>query len=231
MSEWWTYTISDFLMYSPRTYYRMMERYNSAVWPGHLLALALGLVVLVLLWRPSVGGRRIVSGVMAVTWAWVAWGFLWRRYGTINWAASYFAWGFGVEALLFAWVGVVRGRLRFDVGRDVAGVVGVGLFGLALLVYPLIALVGGRPIGQADVFGVEPDPTAVGTLGLLLMVRSGARWVLLPVPVLWCTFSGAMLFAMRSPETWALLLVVVLVVAGSVLAHKAPTSTSGRSSL
>ena len=37
MSEWWTYTISDFLMFSPRTYYRMLERYNTAIWPGQIL--------------------------------------------------------------------------------------------------------------------------------------------------------------------------------------------------
>jgi uncharacterized protein DUF6064 len=221
MSEWWTYTISDFLMYSARTYYRMVERYNSAVWPGHLLAVAAGLAVLGLLWRPGARQGRVVSGVMAVAWAWVAWGFLARRYGTINWAASYFAWGFGVEALLFGWVGLVRGRLRFGVWRDVAGVVGIVLFGLALLVYPVISLVVGRSLGQADVFGVEPDPTAVGTLGLLLMVRSGARWVLLPVPVLWCMFSSAMLLAMRSPETWLLLSAALLAVVASVLARTA----------
>src|SRR5262245_42771856 len=107
MSEWWTYTISDFLMYSPRTYYRMVERHNLAVWPGQIVALALGLVVLVLLWRPSARQGRIIAGLVALLWSWVAWGFLWRRYATINWAAGYFAAAFAVEALLFIWIGVV----------------------------------------------------------------------------------------------------------------------------
>ena len=45
MSEWWTYRPSDFLLFSPRTYYRLFELYNAEVWPGHVLALALGLAL------------------------------------------------------------------------------------------------------------------------------------------------------------------------------------------
>ena len=37
MSEWWTYSLSDFLLFSPRTYYRLFELYNLAVWPWHVL--------------------------------------------------------------------------------------------------------------------------------------------------------------------------------------------------
>ena len=28
MSEWWTYRLSDFLLYAPRTYFRLFELYN-----------------------------------------------------------------------------------------------------------------------------------------------------------------------------------------------------------
>ena len=34
MSEWWTYHLSDFLLFAPRTYYRLFELYNAAIWPG-----------------------------------------------------------------------------------------------------------------------------------------------------------------------------------------------------
>lgn len=42
MSEWWTYSLRDFLLFSPHTYYRLFELYNQALWPLHLLALAIG---------------------------------------------------------------------------------------------------------------------------------------------------------------------------------------------
>ena len=34
MPEWWTYSLSDFLMFSPRTYYRLFELHNAAIWPA-----------------------------------------------------------------------------------------------------------------------------------------------------------------------------------------------------
>ena len=42
MSEWWTYSLSDFLLFSPRTYRRLFELYNAQVWPAHLVAVGLG---------------------------------------------------------------------------------------------------------------------------------------------------------------------------------------------
>ncbi len=49
MSEWWTYSLSDFLLFSPRTYYRLSELYNIAIWPAQIVMLALGVALVVLL--------------------------------------------------------------------------------------------------------------------------------------------------------------------------------------
>jgi hypothetical protein len=38
MSEWWSYTLSDFLLFSPRTYYRLFELHNAEWWPAHFVA-------------------------------------------------------------------------------------------------------------------------------------------------------------------------------------------------
>jgi hypothetical protein len=109
MSEWWTYSLSDFLLFSPRTYYRLLELYNLAIWPAQLLALALGVLILALL-RPGPAWQgRGVAAVLAACWLWVAWAYFLERYETINWAASYFAFGFAIEALLLLWIGVAYG--------------------------------------------------------------------------------------------------------------------------
>ena len=76
------------------------------------------------------------------------------------------------------------------------------MFLSALLVEPATALIVGRGWRQAEVFGVLPDPTAVGTLGLLLLVRGRARWAAMIVPVIWCVAAGLTLRAMRAPEFW-----------------------------
>jgi Family of unknown function (DUF6064) len=103
MSEWWTYSLSDFLLFSPRTYYRLFELYNLAVWPWHLLVIVLGLAVLLLWLRGGAWQGRTVAVILASCWLFVAWAYLLVRYDTINWAASYFAGAFAVEALLLVW--------------------------------------------------------------------------------------------------------------------------------
>jgi len=50
-----------------------------------------------------------------------------------------------------------------------------------------------------EVFGVAPDPTAVATLGALLLTGGRVRWELFVVPAIWCAISGATLLAMEAP--------------------------------
>jgi hypothetical protein len=215
MPEWWTYTLSDLLLFSPRTYYRLIERHNAAIWPGHIVALGLGLVIAGLLRRPTARQGRIVSAILAMLWTWVAWAFVWKRYATINWAANYLVWLYAIEVLALAWVGVARGRLRFSWRQDAAGILGTALLILSLLLYPALAPLLRRGWRQAEVFGVAPDPTVIATLGLLLLAAGPPHWGLLAVPVLWCLISGAPLLAMGSPEAWVLLPAAVLVVMAS----------------
>ncbi|MEO8187127.1 MAG: DUF6064 family protein, partial [Burkholderiaceae bacterium] len=168
MSEWWTYRPSDFLLFAPRTYYRLFELYNAEIWPLHVAALFAGLTIFLLM-RSRIAWRgRMIAAILAACWLWIAWAFHWRHYATINWAASYFAAGFIIEALLLMWIGVVRDHLRFDSNPSVASRTGIAIFAFALLVHPLLGLLSGREWGQLEVFGVTPDPTAVATLGLLM---------------------------------------------------------------
>ncbi len=215
MDEWWTYTISDLLLFSPRTYYRMLQRHHETVWPAHVITLALGLGILGLLRRSTRERGRVISAILAMLWAWVAWSFLWKRYATINWAATYFAWLFAAEVLLFGWMGIVQGRLRWHFSRDVASMLGVTIFALALVLYPMLAPMAGRSWHQAEVLGVHPDPTALGTLGLLLLLEGRPRWELLAIPIVWCSISGATLWAMRSPEALIPPLTALLVLIAS----------------
>jgi Family of unknown function (DUF6064) len=214
MSEWWTYSLSDFLLFSPHTYYRLFELYNAAIWPAQLLALALGLAILVLLRAGGAGRDRIIAALLAAAWLWVAGAYLLERYNTINWAARYFAVGFAIEALLLIGAGLVLGRLRFRPAADASSWLGLGLFLFALLLQPLIGLLVGRPWMQLELFAIAPDPTAIGTLGLLLTAAGWVSRLLLVIPLIWCAITGLTLWTMASPDALvvpaAALLVLVL---------------------
>lgn len=216
MSEWWTYTLSDFLLFSARTYYRLFELYNGDIWPLQLPAFALGIALLALLFRHEAWQGRAVAAILALCWLWVAGAFHLRRYATINWAATYFAAGFIVEALFLLWTGAIRGRLHFKPAGSARRFIGLGVFLFALAAQPLAGPLLGRPWLQAEFFGLAPDPTVLATLGILLLADSRIVWALLPIPLLWCGISGATLWAMASRDALVMPLAALLVLLAAV---------------
>jgi hypothetical protein len=209
MSEWWTYTLSDFLLFSPRTYYRLLELYNLAIWPAQLAGVAIGLAIVALLFAKNGGRDRIVAGLLAICWLWVAWAFHYQRYAQINWAATWFAAAFAFQALLLVVFGVLAHRLVFRSPIQGTASVAMALLMLAVVAYPLLAFVAGRPWTTAETFGLAPDPTAIATVAALVLVRGPIRWLLLMVPLAWCVVGASTSWAIGAPEA--------VVVAGAAL--------------
>lgn len=189
MSEWWTYRPSDFIMFAPRTYWRLFELANAEAWP---LAVLLTLLLLGA-WR---SGPRAAAAVLAAAWVWVGWAFVLRRYAPINWAAEYAAWAFFAEAAaLAAW----SAQPAVDSAPQLSRRIGLALVAAALVLHPLLAPLQGRPWRQAELFGIAPDPTVIATLGaLLLHPPRGAARALWLAPTLAGAASAATLWTMGS---------------------------------
>jgi hypothetical protein len=185
MSEWWTYRLSDFLMFSPTIYWRLVERYNREVWPLQVPMFLAGALLFWLSAARHPAAQRVVPAVLAAVWLWVGWAFHWQRYATINWAAQYLAAAFAVQAALL--IGVA---MMFGAGGETAATgsrarpLGLLLAAFGVLLYPLAGALAGRPWQQAEVFGLMPEPTALATLGLLLATRQSRRRWLLIIPAL-----------------------------------------------
>jgi Family of unknown function (DUF6064) len=219
LSEWWTYRPSDFLMFSAATYRRLFELHNAAQWPLQWVWLALGLGLLLHTLRRGRWAGPLLLLALAAAWLWAAWTFHWQRYATINWAAPWFAGVFALQAVL-----LMAAAWR-STGRHAAPAVGRPRLGttimlLALLVWPLLsaALRGG--LHQAEVFGLAPDPTALATLGALLLLRPAFASVWLQrllwcIPLLWCSISALTLWTMGETQAWAVAAVALLALGGA----------------
>jgi hypothetical protein len=200
MTEWWTYRLESYALFSARTYYRLIESYNAEVWPLQWIALAAGATALLWLLREhSVLRDRAVFVMLAGAWLGVAWAFEHRRLAAINWAADYVAVLFAAQAAALLWVGVVRGVVAFRRDASPTDPVALAIIVAGLVVYPLIAPALGRPWSQAEVFALMPEPTAIATLGFLLLARPLPRSLVI-VPVASCLWGGATLRALHSAE-------------------------------
>ena len=157
MSEWWSYGLADFLLFSPRVYFRLFETMNTTWGLAVVSALVAGVIAAGLAMRHGHRGNRVILVVLSLIWAWVSYGFMWQYYQPINWVVPY----------------VLPG-----------------------LVYPFVGLFEGRDLMQAELFGSAADPTAFGTLGFVLMARGTWRWLLVPVPLIWCLIASATLWVM-----------------------------------
>jgi hypothetical protein len=210
MPEWWTYGLSDFLMFSPRVYYRMIERYNTALWPGQLAALVAGALLFRLPRRPE-WRLPVLATILAAAWAWVAWGFFWERYAAIGSAGRYFAALGAAEAVLLGLAAAAGGRPAMTGRTTGEASAGTALLVLGIVLYPALGPLFGRGWGGAELFGLVPEPTAIATLGALLPADVPLRRVLLVIPLLWCAIGGLTLQAMGSPEAWVCALALLLV--------------------
>lgn len=199
MSEWWTYSPSDFLLFSARVYYRLFELHNRDLWPAQILTLALGLAILCLMVRPTRHGDRFVFATLGALWIWIAWSFLWERYATINWASVYVAPLFVLQGVALIWIGAVRGHLQFVEKPGVLELISSGLFAFSLIAYPLLASLMGRSWQGAEIFGIAPDPTAAATLAVLAYARQSPLWLMI-VPLLWCALSGEILHLLNAGD-------------------------------
>ncbi|MEJ8836008.1 DUF6064 family protein [Ramlibacter sp. AN1133] len=171
MTEWWTYGLSDFLMFSPQVYWRLVARHNAAWWPAQGPALAV-VLALPLLLRAGSDARRITLVIVAMGWAWVGWAFHWRLYSEIFLAAPWVALACALEALLL--LGAAGIPLRS--GAAPAPGVPCWLLLAAALLYPLLAPLTGHPWAEAEVAGFMPEPTALATLGVLAGLRGWPKW-------------------------------------------------------
>ena len=180
MSEWWTYRPSDFLMFSVRTWGRLVASWNEALWPWQWAMVAVGIALVVVAARDPQRARPWVMLALAAAWAWVGWGFHWERFSEVNTGARWYAPAFGVQAVL-----LLASGLRPAPGARPTPTRGVGLaLAIAALLYALVAPISGRGWAQAEVAGAMPEPTALLTAGLLLALPLRHRGLLLVIPVL-----------------------------------------------
>jgi len=188
----------------------LFVQYNKEIWPVQIGAYVLGLAMVFLLFVPSRGRNRIIGVGLAAMWGWTGFVYQWHYFASINPAAEVFGALFALQAALFLVSTAILGHEKFRVGEGTRAWVGWSLIGYATVLYPLIGFGREHALAEVPMFGVTPCPVTIFTLGLLLLARPRAWWLLV-VPVLWAFVGGSAAILLGMPQDWALLVAGVAV--------------------
>jgi hypothetical protein len=196
--------------------------YNAAIWPAQIIALVLGLMALAALWREWPIAPRLVPAILALMWAVSGIGYHFLFFARINPAATMFGVLFVVQAILFVACATSATGMRIDTGRGLRTALGTAIISYALAIYPIIGIWEQHGLMKGPMFGVAPCPTAIFTIGILLMARG--RWVpwLAILPLLWSLIGIAAAWRLGIPED------IALPIAGCILLFAFVANAFGR---
>jgi hypothetical protein len=184
--------------------------YNRALWPAAILIWLLTAAAMVALFRRGATASRLVAAVLAFHWGWAGIAYHLAFFRSINPAATIFGTVFILQATLFLWRGVLGSQLVFQPANSFWGRAGVALI-LYSLLYPALGLALGLAYPRFPSFGV-PCPTAILTVGLLLLAPRREARRMGAIPVLWTAVGGSAAVLLQIPADWALLVAGLLLV-------------------
>ena len=224
METWLSYSLQDLALFTADTFFRLFELNNTALWPFQFLMLVVAVMLFLLAQRTDRKSANSLAIILALLWCLVGWQFFHKLYTPIYPAADWFALLFATQALLFLTLGLRLSRRRLFYNRMPHPTYpGAILFFYAIAIHPLAGLMFERNWQSLEIFGIAPDPTALGTLGLLLLMPGVKPKILAVIPLGWCVISGLTYMAMELPIG---LLTPAVAILASIASIKKQSSTN-----
>ena len=201
------------LPFTVEQFLAVFERYNQAIWPAQIVAYVLGLAAIFLALRPFPDGDKIVSSILVVLWLWTGLVYHILSFAPINPIAVLLGAVFIGQAAIWALAGVVQGRLRCRIGRDLPSLVGAVIVVYAMVLYPLIGYLLGHGYPRSPSFGVTPCPLTIFTFGLLLWSRVRVPRYVLAIPIAWSVVGTSAAVSLGIVEDLGLLVAALVGIA------------------
>jgi hypothetical protein len=158
--------------------------YNPAIWPMQVFAYLAGFVALYSASKQTRWSNNIASAMLSFFWIWTGVVFC-----IFFWAPTYpTAYAFGVlflaQGLVFL-LSTFNPTLSFRAQRNQFTLIGGLFIAYAMVGYPLVGYLLGHTYPRSLPFGLVPCPTAVFTLGFLMMTDKKIPRYVLAIPVIW----------------------------------------------
>ncbi|MEJ8826971.1 DUF6064 family protein [Variovorax humicola] len=193
------------LPFTREQFVAVFANYNSGVWPAQVLAYMLGLGMVILLFRRSRIGDRIIGGGLALMWVWTGIAYHWFYFSSINRAGFVFGALFVLQGVILLHGAVLRDHLKFGPAAGPTAWLGWALVVYAAVLYPLVGSRVGHRYPEMPMFGITPCPVTVFTFGLLLLTTGPvSRWIVV-IPFVWSLIGGSAALLLNVPQDLLLL--------------------------
>ncbi|WP_448550860.1 DUF6064 family protein [Thalassotalea montiporae] len=179
LSQLFSYSLHDFLLFSPEVYWRLVTNYlNAHQLIGADVAIATSIAVYLLVKHRY---PRLVLCFIALLWLWLGWQFYLTHYQTINHHASYLGLICFLQVALLVALAIKENYFQNKAAN--AKKITVGLIISTMLTMPILAVSSGLP-WSAGMAGLMPIPTVILSLFFTSQLASRWRYLLYPLPVL-----------------------------------------------
>lgn len=169
-------------------FYAMFAAYNQAVWPMPIVMYVLALAAFIFSLQKRQGNNAVVLYILSFFWLWNAVVFSLLYF-------SRFSSMFYMSALLFIFQAIVlflngsslavKPRLSFKLQNNFKTWAGMIFIMYALILYPIIGWAASHAYPAGPIFGTAPCPSAIFTVGMLLLAEKKISKILLIIPVIW----------------------------------------------
>ncbi len=194
MSELFNFTLADMLLFSADTYVRLFELYNTDIWPLQAVAVVFSGVLAAAVWP----GRKLTPYIarlcylsLAISWLWIAYAFHLQRYDAINLAGKTFAVMFAVQGLLLLATAIANAPEKLFANSGASANIGRFFVVLGIIIWPLASVAATGNWRSMQLVALTPDPTAIATLGLVILALGRGKYLLSVVPLTWVAISAA----------------------------------------
>lgn len=191
--------------FTQEQFFEVFRRYNEAVMPLQIALILLALSAFGAMVVRRRESDRVISAILAGLWAWMGIVYHLIYFREVNPAATLFGLMFLGGAAIFAWAGVVRGRLVYDCESRVRRITGHALIAYALVGYPFLSEALGHEYPAMPTFGL-PCPTTIFTIGMLAFLSAPFPRYVFAVPIAWALIGGQAALLLGVREDLGLLL-------------------------
>ncbi len=186
MGDLFSYSLSDFVVYSAPTLFAMTEDMNRALYPLLILLAVLFAVMAWLGWRKSRHFIPVALFGHALMCCLVAWLYFGDYYASLDWAAVYYSRLFYALTVLLAISALWQWRSRSGLSDFRPSLLlGVVYALTALFILPILGWYDGRSLTETALPGLTPHAIMLSLTGVLLLSDNYLLKMLLLGPLIW----------------------------------------------